>query len=119
MSPRAEREMQVREAQFRIYGEPVVVPIGPPVVGVFDALGKPPGAAFGSEVGLAFQLGNEPNPAVLLWASDAAALKRNDALLIDEQGFTLVDKHPLPGSVVHCTLMPAAASGVDSTARYR
>ncbi len=68
------------------FGEPVTLPGAVEVTGVFDPLGEPP-APWGSEVGLATHLGQQPSPVVSLLDSDSVGLNERDLITVGSKDY--------------------------------
>lgn len=68
-------------ASMRVFGEPVTLPGAVVVTGVFDPRGEPP-APWGSEVGIATRIGQQPSPVVSLLDSDASGLNERDPVIV-------------------------------------
>ncbi len=74
-------EERMNTAGMRVFGEPVTLPGAVEVTGVFDPKGEPPDP-WGSEVGLATRLGQQPSPVVFLLDGDVAGLNERDTVTV-------------------------------------
>lgn len=78
-----------------VFGEPVTLPDGAVVLGVFNPQGRPqPDADWESGIGVAAVLARRTNPDVALLDASAAGLVRQDLLLIRGAGYRVVALEP-------------------------
>ncbi|MCK7579303.1 MAG: major capsid protein [Chromatiales bacterium] len=104
-------------AILREFGDPVTLPNGSVVNGVFERYGSPTSAPW-SEVGVGLPLSAQPNPSVELRDADAAPLAINDRLEIGGAGY-LVTATPQPNGsgLTRVELMPERTT--DAQARWQ
>jgi hypothetical protein len=92
------------------FGEPVTLPTGTIVSGIFDLPG-PEAAGMGSDIGRALRLGDQPNPSLTLAKTDAAALAEGEVLTVRGLTYNITRKHQADGGdLVMLDLMPTATN---------
>lgn len=111
MTPADLDAIQARDL-LTCHGEPVTLPSGAVVTGVFDPIGQAPGP-FGSEVGLGLRLGTAPNPSVHLSAADAAELASGSLVVIRGAEYRVTALADDGAGLIGCELMPAGVPVAD------
>lgn len=93
------------------FGEPVTLPGGAVVNGIFDPVGTPAGGAgFGSETGLRGRLSAQANPTLDLADADAAGLSDGAAVQVRGASYLITRLDPDGAGITRLLLMPAAAA---------
>ena len=104
-------------AVLAAFGDPVTLPDGSVVDGVFDKYGQSTDAPW-SEVGVVNPLAAQPNPSVELRDADAARLAINSRLVIDGAGYLVTATPQSVGTgLTRVELMPERPS--DPFARWQ
>ena len=100
------------------FGEPVRLPGGATVHGIFDFPGTEAGG-WGTDVGRLMRLSDQPNPSLYLAGTDAAALAEGDTLTVRGLTYTITRLHQADSAgLVLVDLMPPATTPALGT-RYR
>jgi hypothetical protein len=101
------------------FGEPVTLPSGATVTGLFELTQAPPSPW--PESGAPLRLSAQANPELFLAASIAAGLSLRDRLLIRGAGYLIVDLEPADGGLVRIPLLPDGNSQArpDPAARWQ
>ena len=90
------------------FGEPVRLPSGATVHGIFDFPGADVGG-WGTDVGRLMRLGDQPNPSLYLAGTDTATLAEGDTLTVRGLTYTVTRIHQADSiDLVRIDLMPTA-----------
>lgn len=108
----------VNRATVAAHGEPVLLPDGAELRGIFSLHGQTAGGV-GSMVGVLGRPAAQDNPELYLLEADAAALPERAALSVRGVSYIVASKDPDGEGFVRCGLMPAAAAPADSMERWR
>lgn len=100
------------------FGEAVILSDEVTVWGIFSPRGDLAGSPFGSEVGRAMRISQQPNPVVVLADDDAAALAERDQVTIRGADYLVTRLDPDGLGMTRVWLMPAPTVS-DPAARWK